>query len=112
MTPVCRFLNWFSGKIHNACLNLAEGDVRVCLFDLPVEFVEVWEISGLLSLLEVDWVLGWTWIAWSCWGTPVPGDTQRAKSNYGKSSNTSPGPRRAAAVLWGWEGCSSEDSRW
>lgn len=22
--------------------------------DLPVEFVEVWEISGLLSLLEVD----------------------------------------------------------
>lgn len=25
--------------------------------DLPVEFVEVWEISGLLSLLEVDWVL-------------------------------------------------------
>lgn len=42
-------------------------------FDVPVEFVDVWEISGLLSLLEVDWVLGWTWIAWSCWGTPAPG---------------------------------------
>lgn len=34
--------------------------------ELPVELVEVWEISGLLSLLEGDWVLGWTWIAWSC----------------------------------------------
>ena len=56
--------------------------------DIPVEFVEVWEISGLLSLLEVDWVLGWTWIAWSCWGTPAPGDTQRANSHSSKSSNT------------------------
>lgn len=44
-------------------------------FDLLVEFVEVWEISGLLSLLEEDCVFGWTWMAWSCWGTPAPGDT-------------------------------------
>lgn len=45
--------------------------------DVPVEFVEVWDISGLLSLLEVDWVLGWTWIAWSCWGIPAPGENRR-----------------------------------
>lgn len=68
----------------------------------------MWEISGLLSLLEVDWVLGWTWIAWSCWGTPAPGDTQRAYSHYSKSSNT---PTQGIAVVavgewgvqqWGW----------
>lgn len=92
---------WFIKKIYKPCLehvNLPERHTSVCVVGLPVEFVEVWEISGLLSLLEVGWVLGWTWIAWSCWGTPGPGETQRAKSHYGKSSNTSPRPRRAAVV--------------
>lgn len=28
--------------------------------NVPVELLDVWEISGLLSLLEVDWALGWT----------------------------------------------------
>lgn len=43
--------------------------------------MDVWEISGLLSLLEVDWVLGWTWMAWNCWGTPAPAETRR---QYGR----------------------------
>ena len=33
-------------------------------------------MSGLLSLFEV---LGWTWMAWSCWGTPAPRDTEGTK---------------------------------
>lgn len=43
--------------------------------DLLVELVEVWEMSGLLSLLEVGCVFWWTWIAWSCWGMPGPANT-------------------------------------
>lgn len=61
---------------HPGMCSGAEGHSRSGLSDLPVEFVEVWEISGLLSLLELDWVLGWTWMAWSCWGTPAPGETE------------------------------------
>lgn len=45
------------------------------MVNLPLELVEVWEVSGLLSLFEV---LGWTWMAWSCWGTPVPKETSKA----------------------------------
>lgn len=44
-----------------------------CMCWVPVEAVLVWEISGLLSLLiELDWVLGCTWMAWSCCGTVPP----------------------------------------
>lgn len=56
----------------------------------------MWEISGLLSLLEVDWLLGCTWIAWSCWGTPAPGDTQGVYNHYGKSSK-----QGSAVRVWG-----------
>lgn len=58
--------------------------------DLLVELVEVWEMSGLLSLLEVGCVFWWTWIAWSCWGMPGPANT----------GDMRPVPVRGGAQQW------------
>lgn len=55
-------------------------------------------MSWLLSLLE-DWVLGWTWMAWSCWGTPAPEHNHREGNKEQMSLQTAWGGAAAAVAV-------------
>lgn len=84
-SSLAHYFSWVAGGPPSEEENLGGGQEDR---HLPVEFVDVWEISGLLSLLEVDWALGWTWMAWNCWGTPAPAERERESRGLGSQTGS------------------------